>query len=438
MKPPRRLRDLDKDVYERILKRSTLEIENVLPGIIPIIKEVKKEGDAAVERFTVQFDGVDLAPQHFQVSQKRIKSAYTRVSPDLVKSLKRMYRQVWDFHQHQKKKEWSVEKFFNDDRKASYKLGQIFCPVERVGIYVPGGKASYPSTAIMAIVPAKIAGVKNIIIVSPPSMEKEMADTIMVAADIAGADLLFNIGGVQAIAALAYGTFTIPQVDMIVGPGNIYVQAAKVYLFSSGKIAIDCPAGPSEIFIIADDSANYKYVARDILSQAEHDEDACAILVTTSKKLAQKVYQYLESEIDNCFRKSIIKKSLADYGAILIADSLEEAIQFANEFAPEHLEIMARSSDDIFRKIKNAGSIFLGDYSPVAAADYLSGTNHILPTGGSARRFSGLSVETFLKNITYQSLSQKALRQMSSDITNIASAEGPYTEHIRSIKTREE
>jgi len=438
MKPPKRLRDLDKETFKRILKRSTLEIDNVLSRVIPIIKEVKKEGEAAVERFTVQFDGVDLAPQHFQVSQSRIKTAYERISAELIESLKRMHRQVWDFHQYQRRKDWSVKKLFNDNSKASYKLGQKFVPVERVGIYVPGGKASYPSTAIMAIVPAKIAGVNKIVVVSPPSEEEEMADAIMVAADIAGADLLFNIGGAQAIAALAYGTSLIPQVDIIVGPGNVYVQAAKAYLSSLGEIAVDSPAGPSEILILADDSASYEYVGRDILSQAEHDENACAVLVTTSKKLAESVYQYLESEMAHCFRKNIIEKSLADYGAILIADSLDEAIQFANEFAPEHLEIMTENPDDIFKRIKNAGSVFLGDYSPVAAGDYLTGTNHILPTGGSARSFSGLSVGTFLKGMTYQSLSREALRQMSSDITNIASIEGPYTEHIRSVKAREE
>jgi len=438
MKEPCRLRDLSKDEREKILKRSTIKIENVISAIISIVKEVEKESDEALIKFTAQFDGVNLTQQNFLVSQKRIKAAYERIGPELVESLKKMHQQVWDFHQHQKKKEWSVDKLFFGEKKARYRLGERFIPVERVGVYVPGGKAGYPSTAIMAIVPAKIAGVKNIIVVSPPSAEKEMADAIMVASDIAGADLMFNIGGAQAIAALAYGTSTIPQVDMIVGPGNIYVQAAKVYLFSLGKVAIDCPAGPSEILILADSSANYKYVVRDIFSQAEHDEDACAVLVTTSKQLAQKVYQYLESEVDNSPRKNIIRKSLATYGAILIADSLEEAVQFTNDFAPEHLEIMTRSPDDILRKIENAGSVFLGDYSPVAAADYLSGTNHILPTGGAAKRFSGLSVETFLKSMTYQSLSQKALRLMSSDITNLASAEGPYTEHIRSIKAREE
>lgn len=436
MRQPKRLRDLDKETYERILKRSTVKIENILSTIIPLVKEVEKEGDAAVAKFTAQFDGVKLTAEDFQVSQGRIKAAYEKISPELIESLKRMHKQVWDFHQYQKRKDWSVEKSFSES-KASYQLGQRFVPVERVGVYVPGGKASYPSTAIMAIVPAKIAGVNKIIVVSPPSEEKEMADAIIVAVDIAGADLLFNIGGAQAIAALAYGTSIIPQVDMIVGPGNVYVQAAKAHLFSLGKVAIDCPAGPSEILILADDSANYEYVARDIFSQAEHDEDACAILVTTSKELAEEVYQYLKSEIAHCFRKSIIEKSLVDYGAILITDSLDEAIQFANKFAPEHLEIMTKNPEDVFKRIKNAGSIFLGDYSPVAAADYLTGTNHILPTGGAARRFSGLSVETFLKGVTYQSLSREALSLMNSDITNLASVEGPYTEHIRSVKARE-
>lgn len=437
MKEPRRLRDLDKDEYQEILKRAAVKIESTLSAIIPIVKEVEKRGDAAVAKFTAQFDRVDFNPEDFQVSKKRVKAAYERTSPQLLESLRKMHQQVWDFHQYQKREDWSIDKLFLNKKEAHYQLGQRFIPVERVGVYVPGGKASYPSTAIMAIVPAKIAAVKNIIVVSPPSAEKEMADAIMVAADIAGADLMFNIGGVQAIAALAYGTSTIPQVDMIVGPGNLYVQAAKAYLFSLGKIAIDCPAGPSEILILADSSANYEYIARDILSQTEHAEDVCAILITTSEQLAERVYQYLKSEVNHCLRKNIITKSLADYGAILIADSLDEAIEFSNDFAPEHLEIMTEKPDDVLGKIKNAGSVFLGDYSPVAAADYFTGTNHILPTGASARTFSGLSVETFLKSMTYQSLSKEALRLMSSDITNLASIEGPYTEHIRSVKARE-
>jgi len=438
VKQPQRLRDLDKNEYQRILRRAAVKTDSILSAIIPIVKEVEKRGDAAVTKFTAQFDGIDLAPKDFQVSQKRVKAAYEKVSLELIASLKKMHQQVWDFHQRQRREDWSIDKFFLNKKEAHYKLGQRFIPVQRAGMYVPGGRASYPSTAIMAIVPAKIAAVKNIIVVSPPSLKREMADAIIVAADIAGADLMFNIGGVQAIAALAYGTSTIPQVDMVVGPGNAYVQAAKAYLFSLGKIAIDSSAGPSEILIIADDSANYEYIARDILSQTEHAEDNCAILITTSEQLAKRVYKYLKGEVSHCLRKTFVEKSLADYGAILIADSLNEAIQFANDFAPEHLEIMTKSPDDVLRKIENAGSVFLGDYSPVAAADYLSGTNHILPTGGSAKRFSGLSVETFLKSMSYQSISKEALKLMSSDITNLASSEGPYTEHIRSVKIREE
>jgi len=290
----------------------------------------------------------------------------------------------------------------------------------------------------MAVVPAKIAGVSQIIFTSPPREDGEMADVVMVAADIAGADFLINIGGAQAVAALAYGTSTFPKVDVIVGPGNAYVNAAKAYLSSLGKVAIDSPAGPSEILILADEAANPSYITRDMLSQVEHAEDNSAVLVTTSKKLADKVYQSLKSEVDKCLRKRIIKKSLEDYGAILIADSLAEAIQFANEFAPEHLEIMTEEPHDVLKEIRNAGSVFLGDFSPVAAGDYLTGTNHILPTGGSAKRFSGLSVETFLKKMTFQSLSKKALNLMSEDIARLATLEGPYNEHIRSVKAREE
>ena len=437
MRQPKRLKNLDKNEYKRILERSTSKVEEALSAVIPIIKEVKENGDEALVKFTARFDKVNLTAQDLIVSKERIEAAYKKTSPDVVASLKRMRDQVCHFHQHQIRKEWSINKFA-DKGEGRYELGERFIPIEQVGVYVPGGKANYPSTAIMAVVPAKIAGVSQIILASPPRKTGQMADVVMVAADIAGAHLLINIGGAQAVAALAYGTSTLPKVDMIVGPGNAYVNAAKAYLSGLGEVAIDSPAGPSEILILADDSANPSYIARDMLSQAEHAEDNSAVLVTTSKKLADKVYQYLESEVDKCLRKKIIKKSLEDYGAILIADSLSEAIEFTNEFAPEHLEIMTERPHQVLKEIKNAGSVFLGDFSPVAAGDYLTGTNHILPTGGSARRFSGLSVETFLKKITYQSLSKKALNLMSEDITRLASLEGPYNEHIRSVKARKE
>jgi len=434
MKPPQRLRDLNKDEYEKILKRSQAKIEEVLDTVIPIIREVKKYGDKAVLKFTEEFDKVRLSRQDIIITRERIAEAYQSVPPKVISSLKKMRQQVWDFHQRQMREGWEVRSSFSE--KDEYRLGQRFIPIQRAGIYVPGGKGRYPSTAIMAIVPAKIAGVERVVVVSPPNQDGVMADVVMVAADIAGADLIINVGGVQAIAALAYGTESIPKVDIVVGPGNIYVTAAKAHLSSLGRIAIDCPAGPSEVLVLADDSANPEYIVADIISQAEHDEDACSILITVSERLAQEVYNLLDGEIDRSLRKNIIKKSLESYGAILIADNLNEAVNFVNEFAPEHLEIMTSEPEKILKQIMNAGSVFLGNFSPVAAGDYITGANHILPTGGSAKGFSGLSVDTFLRRLTYQFLSRETLSLMSDDIANLSSIEGPYEAHIRSVRMR--
>jgi len=436
MKPPQKLRDLNKKEYERIIRRSQANIEETLDEVIPIIREVKEYGDEAVLKFTEEFDKVRLSPQDLIVGREKIDKAYQRIPPEVLNSLKKMHKQVSDFHRHQFRKDWRITSSFSG--KDEYQLGQRFIPAQRAGVYIPGGKGRYPSTAIMAIVPAKIAGVKRIILVSPPSQNGMMADVVMVAADIAGADLMVNVGGVQAIASLAYGTESIPEVDIIVGPGNIYVTAAKAYLSSTGKVAIDCPAGPSEVLILADDSANPAYIASDLISQAEHDENACSILVTTSEKLAQEVYRRLDDDIERSLRRDIIRRSLESYGAILIANDLKEAIDFANEFAPEHLEIMTSGPEKVLGRIENAGSVFLGDFSPVAAGDYLTGANHILPTGGSAKGFSGLSVDTFLKRSTYQFLSRKTLSSMSKDIANLSSIEGPYEAHMRSIRIRGE
>ncbi|MFQ5835805.1 MAG: histidinol dehydrogenase [bacterium] len=435
---PKKLKDLSKGEYKRILERSRSRMEEILSRVIPIIHEVEKRGDEAVSRFTSKFDGVSLTPRDFVVKKERVKEAYKRVSPEVIESLRKMRHQIYDFHQNQLGKDWSINKTFLNKGEGSYTLGQRFIPFDQVGVYVPGGKARYPSTAIMAIVPAKLAGVGKVILASPPSEDGEMAEVVMVAADIAGVDLMLNAGGVQAIAALALGTATIPKVDLIVGPGNTYVNAAKAYLFSLGKVGIDCPAGPSEILVLADGSANPAYVANDLLSQAEHDEESCSVLVATSEKLAEEVCQHLIKEVKRFSRRKIMERSLEKYGAVLMVESLDEAINFVNDFAPEHLEIMTRRPEGVLRRIKNAGSVFLGDFSPVAAADYLSGTNHILPTGGWAKSFSGLSVQTFLKSLTYQSLTKKALKLMGKDIATLAFAEGPYDAHTRSIEIRQE
>jgi histidinol dehydrogenase len=435
---PKKLKDLSNHEYKRVLERSRSTIEEILSQVIPIIDEVEKRGDEAVSKFTSKFDGVSLSSRDFVVKKGRLKEAYKRVSPEVIESLRKMRHQIYDFHRHQLGKDWSINKTFLNKGEDSYTLGQRFVPFDKVGVYVPGGKARYPSTAIMAIVPAKLAGVGKIVLASPPSKVGEMAEEVMVAADIAGADLMLNVGGVQAIAALAFGTATIPNVDLIVGPGNAYVNVAKAYLLSLGKVGIDCPAGPSEILVLADGSANPKYVVSDLLSQAEHDEEACSVLVTTSQKLAEEVCQHLTKEIKKFSRRKIMEKSLEKYGAILMAENLNEAINFVNDFAPEHLEIMTRRPRGVLKRIKNAGSVFLGNFSPVAAADYLTGTNHILPTGGWAKSFSGLSVQTFLKSLTYQFLTKRALKQMGKDIATLAFAEGPYDAHTRSIEVRQE
>lgn len=431
MRPPVKIKNLTREEYKGIIKRSRENLPKIFPKIIPIIEQVKDKGDEAVLKFTRKFDKVTLSSDQIRIKKEKIKEAYRRVSPQLIRSLKKMKEQIEDFHRHQIRKNYILKKSFSNRKESAYILGERFVPVKRAAVYVPGGKADYPSTAIMGVVPAKLAKVSEVIVASPP----EISSSVMVASDIAGADLLINVGGPQAIAALACGTQMIPRVDIVVGPGNIYVTAAKSYLASLGEIGIDCPAGPSEILIIADDQANPIYIAWDIIAQAEHDENACSILVTTSKELANKVYEKLRRLVPTTLKKAIIQKSLANYGAILIVDSIDEATQFANDFAPEHLEIITAHPDKILSCITNAGSVFLGPFSPVAAGDYLSGTNHILPTGSLAKFFSGLSVETFLKRMTYQKISPEALKLMQKDIANLAKQEG-YQAHLSSIQVR--
>ncbi len=438
MREPRKLSDLGREERKRILSRSHLKLEEVLDAVIPILKEVEKRGDEAVLEFTRKFDGVDLTGHQTLLDRERIKEAYERVSPEFLGSLKVMRDQVEDFHRHQIKSGWETKKSISEGGEGKYEIGERFVPLKSAGVYVPGGKARYPSSAIMGIVPAKVAGVEQVVVVSPPSLTGQIPDEVLVASDIAGADLIARVGGAQAVAALVYGTETIPRVDIVVGAGNLYVTAAKMYLASLGKVAIDCPAGPSEVLIIADEVANPLWVASDMLSQAEHDEAACSVLITTSRELAWKVYGNLKNELPSSGRREVIKRSLSEYGAILLVDTLGQALDFANEFAPEHIELMVTRPKELLMEIRNAGSVFLGNFSPVAAGDYLTGSNHILPTGGSARGFSGLSVDNFFKRVTYQFLSPQALSSMGQHIVNLAKAEGPFEAHIRSVKVRED
>ena len=432
MRAPIKLKDVPGEEYQRLLQRSLVQLEKVLPCVVPIISQVRERGDDALLSLTEQFDSVKISPDSLIITKDRIKEAYKKLPSSLLDSLQKMHQQVEDFHRHQILREWSL----NKDMPGAYWLGQRFVPVEKAAVYVPGGKASYPSTVIMGCVPAKLAGVSQIIVCSPPSFGGEVRPEIMVASDIAGVDLIVNAGGAQVIAALAFGTERCPRVDVIVGPGNIYVTCAKVYLASLGLVGIDCPAGPSEVLIIADDSAPSSYIVWDMLVQAEHDEASWCGLVTPSQRLARMVYENIEREIEGTERRSIIRSSLEHNGFILVVDNLDEAIHFANQFAPEHLEIMTKDPDDLFPLIKSAGSVFLGPFSPVAAGDYFTGTNHILPTGGLARFSSGLSVATFLKRITYQKLTSKALDSVREPISHLARREG-FQAHLRSIQVRD-
>ena len=431
MRFPIKIKDLTKEEYNKIVKRSRKKLPQIFSEVISIIEQVRGRRDEAVLEFTRKFDGVVLSSNQIRVNREKIKQAYRKVSPGLIQSLKKMKEQIEDFHQHQIRKDYILKKSLSGKKEASYTLGERFVPVKRAAVYVPGGKANYPSTVIMGVIPAKLAKVSQVIVASPP----EISPSVMVASDIAGADVLINAGGPQAIAALAYGTQMVPKVDIVVGPGNIYVTAAKSYLASLGEVGIDCPAGPSEVLIIADNLANPINVAWDIIAQAEHDEDACSILVTTSGRLANEVYERLKELVPTTLRKAIIQSSLDRYGAILIVDSIDEAVQFSNDFAPEHLEIITDNPDKILSKITNAGSVFLGPFSPVAIGDYISGTNHILPTGSLAKFFSGLSVETFFKRITYQEISPEALKLMEKDIANLTKEEG-YQAHLNSVRAR--
>lgn len=392
--------------------RSKVILDEALSKVKPIVEEVRKKGDSALRYYTKKFDGVEI--DNFRVSEDEVEQAFKRIKPEIIEALNEAYKNIREFHERQLPEEWSYE-------KNGLKLGQLMRPLQRVGCYIPGGRASYPSTVLMATIPARVAGVKEIVCVSPPNKNGRVNDLVLVACKIVGVKEIYKVGGAQAIAALAYGTESIAKVQKIVGPGNIYVTAAKQLV--SLEVAIDLPAGPSEVLIVAEEHANPEFIAFDLLAQAEHDPNACCVLVTTSGKLAKEVYERLLSyKIEaNCF--------------ILIAENLEDALNFTNEFAPEHLELILKNPTDFLERVKNAGSVFIGEYSPVACGDYASGTNHILPTLGYAKTFSGLTVYDFLKFISFQSLDKKALEKLGKTIITLAEAEG-LKMHAESIRKR--
>jgi histidinol dehydrogenase len=412
-------------ILSSMRSRSSEMDEQVTVTVQKIINEVKVNKDAAVRKFTKQFDGADL--EQFEISQEIINRSYDRVSKVIISSLEKAAENIEDFHERQKQQSWLTTK------EDGVLLGQRIRGLTRVGIYVPGGKAAYPSSVLMNAIPAKVAGVKEIIMVTPPGKDGKINDNILAAAKIAGVDRVFAAGGAQAIAALAFGTESIPKVDKIVGPGNIYVATAKRLVF--GTVDIDMIAGPSEILIIADETANAAYIAADLMSQAEHDVMASSILVTTSKLIAEQTVQQLENQIQHLSRSEIIKQSLNDFGVIVLCESIDKAVEISNEIAPEHLELMVQNPMELLGSIDNAGSVFLGKFAPEPLGDYFAGPNHVLPTSGTARFFSPLSVDSFIKKSSFIYYTEKALSKQKEDIITLAECEG-LTAHANSIKVR--
>ena len=419
--------DTVRTLQDSLLKRSPNYYAQYADSVQKIIDDVKANGDEAVFRLTRQFDGAQINASNIRVTGEEIEEAYSKVDPALIEVIRKAIVNIRVYHEKQKRSSW-----FESTEEGTM-LGQKITPLASTGVYVPGGKAAYPSSVLMNIVPAKVAGVDKIVMVSPPGKDGKLNPGTLVAANEAGADEIYKVGGAQAIAALAYGTVSIPKTDKIVGPGNIYVALAKKAVY--GFVSIDSIAGPSEVLVIADETANPRYVAADLLSQAEHDELASAILVTTSEELAKKVAEEIEGFLKILSRHEIIQKSLDNYGHILIAQNLDEAIDIANEIASEHLEIVTKDPFEVMTKIRNAGAIFIGEYSSEPLGDYFAGPNHILPTNGTAKFFSPLSVDDFVKKSSIIYYSRQALRRDANDIITFANAES-LTAHANSIKVR--
>ncbi|MDD7077722.1 MAG: histidinol dehydrogenase [Lachnospiraceae bacterium] len=416
-----------KNILEQLLKRSPSSYPEFEQRVNDIIENVKQNKDRAVFGYTKQFDGFDVTSENVRVTKEEIEEAYTLVDAKLLDVIKKSLVNIRSYHEKQKKYSWF------DSTENGTMLGQKVTPLAAVGVYVPGGKAVYPSSVLMNVIPAKVAGVSRIVMTTPPGKDGKIPASTLVAAHEAGVDEIYKVGGAQAIAALAFGTESIPKVDKITGPGNIYVALAKKAVY--GHVSIDSVAGPSEILVLADETANPRYVAADLLSQAEHDEMASAILVTTSETLAKNVAAEIEGFLKTLSRAEIIQKSLDQYGFILLADNLEDAIDAVNEIASEHLEIVTKDAFQVMTKIRNAGAIFIGEYSSEPLGDYFAGPNHVLPTNGTAKFFSALSVDDFIKKSSIVYYSREALEPIHKDIIAFAEAER-LTAHANSIKVR--
>ena len=419
--------DTKKNLLEDLLKRSPNNYGQYEASVKEILDKVKEEKDAAVFAYTAKFDGAELTADTIEVTDAEIEEAYAQVDDTLLTVIRKAKDNIESYHAKQRQNSWF------DSKPDGTILGQKITPLHRVGVYVPGGKAVYPSSVLMNVMPAKVAGVDEIIMVTPPGKNGKVSPNTLIAAKEAGVDKIYKVGGAQAIAALAYGTESIPKVDKIVGPGNIYVALAKKAVY--GHVSIDSIAGPSEILVVADETANPRYVAADLLSQAEHDELASAILVTTSEKLAHEVSDQVDGFLKELSRAEIISKSLDNYGYILLADTMEDVIDVANEIASEHLEIQTKNPFEVMTKICNAGAIFIGEYASEPLGDYFAGPNHILPTNGTAKFFSPLSVDDFIKKSSIISYSREALQKVHKDIESFAKAE-QLTAHANSIHVR--
>ena len=416
-----------KNLLKDLLKRSPSSYGTYEQTVSEIVNNVKENGDKAVFEYTEKFDHFALNSGNIRVTEEEIKEAYKEIPEDLIEVYRHSAANIRTFHEKQ------LRQSFIETRPDGSILGQRITPIEKAGVYVPGGKAAYPSSVLMNVVPAKVAGVPKIVMTTPCNKEGKVNAGTLVEADIAGVDEIYKVGGAQAIAALAFGTESVPKVDKITGPGNIFVALAKKAVY--GHVSIDSVAGPSEILVLADETANPRYVAADLLSQAEHDELASAILITTSKDLAEKVSKEVDGFTETLERREIILKSLSNYGYILVAENMEDAIAAANDIASEHLEILTKNPYETMTKIKNAGAIFMGEYSSEPLGDYFAGPNHILPTNGTARFFSPLSVDDFIKKTSLISFSKDALEKVHTEIEAFAKSEG-LTAHANSIKVR--
>ena len=427
MRTVRLTKESTKDILENLLKRSPNNYGKFEAAVADILANVKEKGDEALFSYTKEFDKVEVTADTIRVTEAEIQEAYEAVDASLLEVIRKALVNIRSYHEKQRQNSW-----FTSTENGTM-LGQKVTPLNRVGVYVPGGKAVYPSSVLMNIVPAKVAGVPHIVMTTPPGKDGKVNPSTLVAAKEAGADEIYKVGGAQAIGALAYGTASIPKVDKIVGPGNIFVALAKKAVY--GHVSIDSIAGPSEILVLADETANPHYVAADLLSKAEHDEMASAILITTSTELAQNVEKEIDGYLKVLSRREIIEKSLENFGYILIAEDMDEAIDAANEIASEHMEIVTKNAFEVMMKVRNAGAIFIGEYSSEPLGDYFAGPNHVLPTNGTAKFFSALSVDDFIKKSSIVYYSRSALKEIHKDIIQFATSE-QLTAHANSIAVR--